>query len=428
LILKKILFSLLYPVTTFVEIASFSVFPSEEKAMANTTVSIYIRNKSGLRKTGKRLTDLPETETYMLYWYEGTKRKAKAIGRFADAARVCLINKEAQLKHSALAGIAPTPEPEMPTTSGRDFLAAVKLYLSEVKRGKSKKTHLAYSIALDGFSKVCKAQTIEAMTRDDVLKYTDLLRDSGLAPRTIANRLAFLKTFFKHFNLAWPMLKTDRVRFTEKTVEAYSLEDLQSLFDACNQEEFELFRFLLGTGVREQEAMYATWRDVDFHNKLFKVTEKLDLGFRPKDKEEASVSIPDSLVTLLEQRRKKYPNTRLIFPLPDGKPNGHMLRTLQRRAFRSGLNCGGCYNRAGQCCKDKAMCHYWGLHRFRKTFATMHHHEGEVSVRTIQRWLRHSSLDTTLRYLAGSDDKSAKTREKVNNSFAGLRQTRFISA
>jgi integrase len=266
------------------------------------------------------------------------------------------------------------------------------------------------------------------MTRDDVLKYTDMLRDSGLTPRTVANRLAFLKTFFKHFDLAWPMLKTDRVKFTEKTVEAYSLEDLQSLFEACNQEEFELFQFLLGTGVREQEAMYATWRDVDFHNKLFKVTEKLDLGFRPKDKEEASVSIPDSLVTLLEERRKRYPDTRLIFPLQDGKPNGHMLRTLQRLAFRSGLNCGGCYNRSWQCCKNKAMCHYWGLHRFRKTFATMHHHEGEVSVRTIQRWLRHSSLDTTLRYLAGSDDKSPKTRQKVNNSFAGLRQTHSNTA
>jgi integrase len=48
------------------------------------------------------------------------------------------------------------------------------------------------------------------------------------------------------------------------------------------------------------------------------------------------------------------------------------------------------------------------------------HHENDIPVRTIQRWLRHSSLDTTLRYLAGSDDKNAKIRLKVNNSFAGL--------
>ena len=46
------------------------------------------------------------------------------------------------------------------------------------------------------------------------------------------------------------------------------------------------------------------------------------------------------------------------------------------------------------------------------------HHEGGVSARTIQRWLRHSDLETTLRYLAGSDDKSERTREQVNNTFA----------
>ena len=394
--------------------------------MANKTCKLYIRSKVGYRKPPKKLADLPEGETFVLFWYEGKAKKAKAVGRFADEAQTALINKEAALRRASVAGAVPAStavEPEKPTTSGRDFPEAVNQYLSEVRRGKSKKTHLAYSIALDGFSKVCKAQTIEAISRGDVLKYTDMLRDSSLTPRTIANRLAFLKTFFKHFDLAWPMFKTDRVKFTEKTVEAYSLEDLQSLFAAANLEEFELYQFLLGTGVREQEAMFAVWKDVDFNGKSFKVSEKLDLGFTPKDKEEGSIPIPDSLVALLKTRRERYPDTRLIFPLPDGKPNGHMLRTLQRLAHRAGLNCGGCYNRAGRCCKDKAICHHWGLHRFRKTFATMHHEEG-IPARTIQRWLRHSSLDTTLRYLAGSDDKSAKTRLKVNNSFAGLGKIR----
>ena len=395
--------------------------------MANTTGKLYIRSKLGYRKPPKRLTDLPANEAFVLTWYEGKKKRAKAVGRFADAAQTALINKEAALRRLALGGSSATPEPapapqsEKPAISGRDFTEAVKLYLSEVKRGKSKKTYFAYSIALAGFSKVCKAQTIETMTRQDVLRFTDTLRDARMAPRTIANRLAFLKTFFKHFDLSWPMLKTDRAKFTEKTAEAYSVEDLRRLFAAAEEEELELFEFLLGTGVREQEAMFATWRDVDFNNKAFKVSEKLDLGFTPKDKEEGSIPIPDSLVALLQSRRSRYPNARLIFPMPDGRPNGHMLRCLQRLAYTAGLNCGGCYNRAGHCCKDKAMCHRWGLHRFRKTFATMHHEEG-ISVRTIQRWLRHSSLDTTLRYLAGSDDKSEKTRTKVNSSFAAIRQ------
>jgi hypothetical protein len=49
------------------------------------------------------------------------------------------------------------------------------------------------------------------------------------------------------------------------------------------------------------------------------------------------------------------------------------------------------------------------------------HHEAGVSARTIQRWLRHASLETTLRYLAGGDDKSERTRNLVNSTFAGLK-------
>jgi len=86
---------------------------------------------------------------------------------------------------------------------------------------------------------------------------------------------------------------------------------------------------------------------VNFVAKTFSVTEKLDLAFTPKDKEEGDIPIPDSLVDTLRARRAKYPNTRLIFPNDGGKPNGHFLRTLKSLALRAGINCGHCYNKAG---------------------------------------------------------------------------------
>jgi hypothetical protein len=46
------------------------------------------------------------------------------------------------------------------------------------------------------------------------------------------------------------------------------------------------------------------------------------------------------------------------------------------------------------------------------------HHEAGVSARTIQQRLRHSDLETTLKYLAASDHMSVKIREQVNNTFA----------
>lgn len=68
--------------------------------------------------------------------------------------------------------------------------------------------------------------------------------------------------------------------------------------------------------------------------------------------------------------------------------------------------------------KNAGLAGKWELHKFRKTFATMHHEEAGISARTLQKWLGHSSLETTLAYLEAADVRSERTREQVNKSFA----------
>jgi integrase len=48
------------------------------------------------------------------------------------------------------------------------------------------------------------------------------------------------------------------------------------------------------------------------------------------------------------------------------------------------------------------------------------HAEAGVPAPTIQRWLGHSDLATTLRYLAIADVRSEWTRSQVNATFARL--------
>ena len=159
-----------------------------------------------------------------------------------------------------------------------------------------------------------------------------------------------------------------------------------------------LFQFFLGTGFREQEVMFCSWRNVDFKGKVVSVKSKADIGFRVKDKQERSVPVPDTLIAALKAR-KNNATSMLVFPGPYGKPHGHFLRILQRRASRAGLNCGECLTKTGKSCAKNPTYKKWGLHKFRKTSATMHHEAG-VPAATIQRWLGHSDLATTLRYLA----------------------------
>ena len=108
----------------------------------------------------------------------------------------------------------------------------------------------------------------------------------------------------------------------------------------------------------------------------------------------------------LLKERKAASNSPWIFPNADGEPEGHFLRSLKRIARTAGLNCGKCdCKRNGQivrnaCSLPGGECHEHYLHRLRKSRATFWHEKcPNISIRTIQVWLGHKSLDTTQKYL-----------------------------
>lgn len=219
----------------------------------------------------------------------------------------------------------------------------------------------------------------------------------------------------KWAKVKFPLAKNDMPKFTQKKVRAYNEQEISKLFAEATRDEADLLSFLLCTGARDKEAQFACWSDIDFTCKVYTVTEHLDLGYKPKDREEGPIPIPDQLVEVLQLRRKRYPHTRLIFPGKSGNPNGHALRIIKKLALRAGVNCGHCTNKKGQSCATHPVCRHVILHKMRKTFATFLHQNG-ASARTIMGLLRHSDLEVTLRYLAGQDDNT--TRAISNVAFA----------
>jgi integrase/recombinase XerD len=368
---------------------------------------------------------------YFLRYAKNNKRVWEAVG---DDAQIALDAK--RRKERVLAAIAagvtvvendsaeeasPKPEKAPAAEAGTLLSDAIGEYLTEVGLQKAPATYVAYEHTLRLFRTSCKdGQQLEQLERKDLLAFMAKLKTDGKEARTVANHISFLKVFFRRYGVAWPLLKTDKVKYTQKVISAYSKDELRKLLEVADTDEADLIHFFFATGARDLEVVYATWPDVSFTEKSFSIAEKNDaeLRWKPKDGEEGVIPIPDSLVALLKRRRLRYPKTRLIFPAENGGPDLHMLRIVKRLALRAKLNCGHCTNKKGQRCDKHAVCDRFGLHKFRKTFASMHH-EAAVSVRTIQRWLRHPTW-TTLRYLAAADDRSEKTRGLVNSTFAGI--------
>jgi integrase/recombinase XerD len=165
-----------------------------------------------------------------------------------------------------------------------------------------------------------------------------------------------------------------------------------------NQERL-WFEFFLMTGMREQEVMDTYWSDINFAHATVRVTHKPDTGWTPKAYKEREIAIPAKLVTGLKGLKAKSERScGLVFPTAGCRPKLNFLDDLKAVAERAKLPKEG----------------FW-LHKFRATFATSCLWAG-VDLRTVQQWLGHSDMESTMRYLKPS--RSQHVRDKVNEIFA----------
>src|SRR5579863_1757860 len=280
----------------------------------------------------------------------------------------------------------------------------------------------AYKLTLDLFQQSCSKVFVHQVSKQDLQVFDSVLLKQGHEDRTRANRIQHIITFLrnKEGRRAGPPV-TDvsiRIKYVEQPVEAYTRQELEDLFKASSEEDKFLWRFLLGTGLRDAETAVAEYSDINAEKKLIAVSEKSYFAFKPKDCEKRVIPVPDELIAQLSARKN---GSSLIFG-KNGHSDGHLLRRLKMVAFKGGLNCGKCQgtqNGKPVSCADAPVCEHWILHRFRKNFATDRHQAG-ASARQIQKWLGHSSLETTLRYLAVMDDTSEQVREICNGAHSGL--------
>jgi len=351
---------------------------------------------------------------------------AGTIGKDSTIALAAKLREEKELlarQEAAAAGLTVTDSKDETRVRVSD---AIALYLAEAKVRKAKRTYGERQFGLELFQRICTKVYLDDVDRGDLTAFIAFLKGQPgvLSDRTMRNKCSILRGFLRANGITDVITRKDLPHYTKKKVDAYGEDELRVLFAAADDHERLIFEFFLGSGARESEVAYACWSDINFRDQTFSVTEKRDLGFKPKDREERVIPLPDSLVKALKQRHAQRRGTRLIFPNKQGRPEGHFLRMLKKLAKRAGLNCGECFNVGDgkkQSCLEAPVCDKFELHKFRRSFTTLHHEAG-VPARQIQQWLGHSDLSTTLRYLAISDDRSERTRKRVNASFAFLEE------
>ena len=334
---------------------------------------------------------------YYLEWYNGSKRIRRSVGK-DPATAAARRHQQEQILKSKAAGIKLAEEdgtPDSPLLG-----EAVVVYLDEIRKTKKRKTYLAYKLALEYFLESCDKTTVRDIARSDLLQFSAYLRDTKkLQPRTVYNKFESIMSFLKTNGIRGLVGKNDWPRYVEDEPEIYEREDLNKFFAACQGNERLWFEFFLMTGLREQEVMYCTWAEINLVRGVITVRYKPEFGFSPKAYKGREVPIPDKLVKSLKKVKaaSDTPACPLVFPTSGLRPKLDFLDVCKTVADRAKLNPGS----------------FW-LHKFRATFATWALWGG-VDLRTVQQWMGHTDLESTLRYL--KPNRSAAVRDKVNSMF-----------
>jgi integrase/recombinase XerD len=327
--------------------------------------------------------------SYYLDWTEGGKRIRQVVGNDAMKA-----DRERQRQESILNGKAQGMTHA--NGDGMPLVVAIDLFLDDYRISRAKKTWQQYKKALEYFRDSCNKRLVSEITRRDLLQFTVFLREQGLAPRTVANKFEFAMTFLKAQKVTGLLQKGDWPRYTEDEPEIYEPEDLAKFFAACDPTEKMYFDFFLKTGMREQEVMHVSWDDVNLAQKEVHVRYKAAYSFNPKAYKAREIPIPDDLAAALKTwRGAREKGCGLLFPTAGCRPKLDFLDTCKAVAKRAGM--------------DPA--NFW-LHKFRATYATTALRRG-VDLRTVQKWMGHSDLESTMRYL--KPNRGAAVRTLVNN-------------
>jgi len=341
--------------------------------------------------------------SYYIDYREGEKRVRISVGKNAADAQSARLAKQAEL-NAVKAGLEILDAPVMIGGQAKHSLAAaIASYLEDVKLSKKPKTYSAYSTALNYFAESCRKQFVEDIDRKDMLRFSAFLRDEkDQSPRSVYNKFESMMAFLKLQGVRGLVGKTDWPRFTEESPEVYEREEISKFLDACEPNERLWFEFFLMTGMREQEVMYCYWSDVNFAKCTVKVSHKPDRDWTPKAYKEREIPVPESLIASLKRLKTGHGNCNLVFATSGCKPKKDFLDCCKTIAKRAKLNPET----------------FW-LHKFRATFATWTLWK-QVDLRTVQSYLGHSDIESTMRYLkpAGHDH----VREKMNSVFEGVSQ------
>ena len=219
-------------------------------------------------------------------------------------------------------------------------------------------------------------------------------------------RVAFsgIKFFYtRTCRRSWKTLSTMKLQRAKTMPEVLTIDQVHSIVDACRVERIACFYWTVySLGLRLEEARNLQVGDVDGQRMMVHI-------HRGKGAKDRYVPLPTATLGLLRRHWTTHRHQRFLFPA-EGRDHG------QSSIAQVPIQTSTVQKPIGKIAAELKFTKRVSIHTLRHSYAT-HLLEAGVSLRVIQQYLGHSSLQTTMVYLHLTDTAEANAREKIESIF-----------
>lgn len=258
--------------------------------------------------------------------------------------------------------------------------------------GMAKRTHEGYLRAVRQLADFCKCPP-DRITEDQLRKFfLHLKNDKAFASGSLRVAFSGVKFFYtRTCKRNWQTLAQMRIKDVKSLPEVLSIEQVHQIIDACTTQRMAVFFWTVySLGLRLEEGLNLHVGDIDSKRMMVHV-------HRGKGAKDRYIPLPQSTLLVLREFWKTHRHPRFLFPA-DGRNHRGVSRVKGVSQAKTPMSPTAVQDAIKLITTQLRFGKKVSTHTLRHSFAT-HLLEAGVSLRLIQQYLGHSSLQTTMIYL-----------------------------
>jgi integrase/recombinase XerD len=276
--------------------------------------------------------------------------------------------------------------------------------------GMSKRTHEGYLRAVRQLADFCQ-RTPDQVSEDQLRRFfLHLKNDKAFASGSLRVAFSGVKFFYtRTCRRNWETLAQMRIKDVKSLPEVLTIEQVHQIIDTCTTQRMAVYFWVVySLGLRMQEALCLQVGDVDSQRMMVHV-------HRGKGAKDRYIPLPQCTLMQLREFWKNHRHPRFLFPA-DGRNHRGVSQPTGVSQATTPMSPTAVQGAMKLITKQINFGKKVSTHTLRHSYAT-HLLEAGVSLRQIQQFLGHSSLQTTMVYLHLTDTQVADARKVVDQLF-----------